>query len=83
MDVILEIVLTMILEGTMEFATEKKIPLFLRVLAAVLLLVLYAGVCGFLIYIGIVNKSRLTIGIALFLAVMVAAAIAWKYKEMK
>lgn len=82
MEVLLEIIMTIILDGSMEAVTEKKIPLFIRIAAAVFLFILYGGFCGFLIYLGIVNKSGLIIGIALFLLVMIAAAIVWKYKKM-
>ncbi|MDE7298293.1 MAG: hypothetical protein K2N94_05630 [Lachnospiraceae bacterium] len=83
MDFIIEFVLTIILEGTMEAVGEKRLPMYVRVIAALLLLVLYFGLGGLLMYEGIKNRSGLIIGIAVFVLVIFAWAVVSKYREIK
>lgn len=79
----MEILLTIIFEGALESITEKKIPWFIRVMAAVGLLSFYIVFGGILIYIGITNSSGIVTGIAVFLLVIVAIVTVKKYREIK
>ena len=83
MDFIIELVLTIILEGTMEAVGEKRLPMYVRVIAALLLFVLYFGLGGLLMYEGIKNRNGLIIGIAVFVLVIFACAVVSKYREIK
>ena len=83
MDFIMELLLSIIFEGALEITTAKKVPMVIRVLAAVGLLTVYIGLGGLFIYIGIINESRVAIGIGIFLLIIVAAVTVQKYKEMK
>lgn len=82
MELIMEILIEIIFEGALESVTEKKFPIFFRVMAAVLLLTVYIGLTGILLYIGINNKSRIVIGIAIALFLTVAIVVVKKYKEI-
>lgn len=82
MDFILEICMEIILEGAETAVTEKKFPFWFRVTAAVFLLLFYMGFVGLLFYIGIRNESIIITGIAVFILVIIAAAIVKKYKEI-
>lgn len=83
MDFIMEIVIGIIFEGALEVTTAKKVPMFIRVLVAVVLLTFYIGFGGIFVYIGIVNKSGVAAGCGVFLLVIVAVVVVRKYKEMK
>lgn len=83
MEFIMEILIEIIFEGALESITEKKIPMFFRVMAAVFLLAVYIGLGGILLYIGIINKSGIVIGIAIGLLLLVAVVAVRKYKEIK
>ena len=83
MDFIIELVLTIIVEGSMEAVGERKLPMFVRVLAALLLFAVYFGLGGLLLYGGIKNENGLIIGIAVFVLVIFAWAVVSKYKEIK
>lgn len=50
MDFIIEILFEIIIEGSMELGSSKKVPLPLRILAAILILVIYLGMGGWFIY---------------------------------
>ncbi len=83
MDLIMEILLELIFEGTLEMVTSKKIPMFIRLLAAVLLLAFYIGFGGVLIYIGIKHKSIVVIICAVVLLLVVWIVTVKKYKEIR
>lgn len=83
MDFILEFLMTLILEGSLEALIEKKIPIFVRVVMAILLLGFYLGFVGILFYIGIKDSSGIIIGIAVFVGLLTAGAAVKKYKEIK
>ena len=82
MDLIMEILLELIFEGTLEMVTSKKIPMFIRLLAAVLLLAFYIGFGGVLIYIGIKHKSIVVIICAVVLLLVVWIVIVYYYMEL-
>lgn len=83
MDFIMEMLISLIFEGALEITTAKKVPMFIRVLAAVGLLTVYIGLGGILIYLGIINRSGIVIGCGALLFVAVAIVTARKYREVK
>jgi len=48
----MELIFEIILEGSLEIWSEKKMPMPIRILAAFILLALYLGFSGFLLFIG-------------------------------
>ncbi len=62
-----EILFEIIVEGSLEASRDKKVPLWIRIIAGLILIAVYGGLVGFLIYEGIrsVNWGLLVIGIAL------------------
>lgn len=83
MEILIELILSIILEGSMELTTERRVPMPIRILLAVLLLAFYIGFCGIVIYSGIKMKNAIIAGIGIFVLVIVAVTVIWKYKEMK
>ena len=69
MEIIFEILFEIIVEGSLEASTDKKVPLWIRIIAGIVLIAVYGGLAGVLIYIGIRNKDwiLLVIGIALLM----------------
>ena len=67
MEVLFKILFEIIVEGSLEASRDKKIPLWIRIIAGIILIAIYGGLVGFLIYEGIrsVNWVLLVIGIAL------------------
>ena len=67
MEVLFEILFEIIVEGSLEASCDKKVPLWIRIIAGLILIAVYGGLVGFLIYEGIrsVNRGLLVIGIAL------------------
>ena len=62
-----EILFEIIVEGSLEASRDKKIPLWIRIIAGIVLIAVYGGLVGFLIYEGIRSMNRIlsVIGIAL------------------
>lgn len=83
MDMILEVILEIVLEGSFELSTDRKVPLPVRILLAVILIALYLGFCGLLLYLGIRESEPVVIAIAVFVFLMCAGAVMWKYRQMK
>ncbi len=77
MEIILEILFELIVEGSIGAVGDKKIPVPIRILAAVFLLLLFGAVVGTLIYIGISEGSWIAIvaGIAI---VLITVFVIWR-----
>lgn len=74
MEEIFEFIFEMIIEGTVELAKSRHVPLPLRILAAVLVVGLYGGVIFLIVWAGLacfhnkeINGGR-TLGVLLFIA---------------
>ena len=67
MEILFEIVFEIIVDGSLKTSTNKKVPLWIRIIAGIVLIAVYGGSAGALMYIGIRNKDwiLLVIGIAL------------------
>ena len=67
MEVLFEILFEIIVEGSLEASRDKKVPLWIRIITGLVLIAVYGGLVGFLIYEGIrsMNWILLVIGIAL------------------
>lgn len=83
MDFVLEFLFEIILEGCLEITEEKKVPLILRILCAVILVIVYGGMVGILLYVGISNQSLLLLFIAVFVASIIPIAFVYKFKKIK
>ncbi len=67
MEFIFEFIFDLIVEGSVEVLGEKKVPVFLRILAGIIVILVYGGIVGLIVYLGISDKSwgLLVIGAAL------------------
>ena len=86
MNVLLDIILDLILDGYLGAASERKIPLPVRVIAAILLIAVYGGLIGFCFYLAIHDKSWIAAAVGiliLFLTVPALIQLFKKYKQRK
>lgn len=83
MDFILELLFEIILEGCIEVTEEKRVPVILRIICASLLILLYCGIVGILLFVAIENKSGLMLFITIFIALIFLFAFVYKYREIK
>ncbi len=88
MEFILELIAEIIFEGTVELSTNKKVPWPLRILACLILLVVYGGLLLLLGYVGVsLIQEGNTVGgaifmlVDLFLAIICVWGLARKYRE--
>ena len=77
MELIFEILFDLIVEGSVEALGEKKVPLVLRIMAALFLIVVFGGLVGVLLFIGISDKNWIVAGIGVLIAFMVGLDV-WK-----
>ena len=75
MEIIFDILFELILEGSVGAVGDKKVPLPLRILAALILMVIFGGLIGGLTYIGISEKNWIVLILGLVIAVAVIAAV--------
>lgn len=52
MEFVIELIFEIIIEGSMEIWSEKKLPMPLRILAAIIFLVFYLGFVGVFLFMG-------------------------------
>ena len=75
MEIILDILFDLIIEGSIGAVGDKKVPLALRILAAVFLTVIFGGLVGVLVYIGIDEKNWIILIIGVVIALAVIGAV--------
>ncbi len=77
LDDFIELILELILDGAIEAAGSKKMPMPVRIILAVVILALIFGVCGLLIYIGIDtgNAGLTVLGTAIAVVFIVLAIV--------
>ena len=75
MDMLIEILLEIIIEGALEASESKKVPMPVRILLAAGVVLIFGAVVGMLIWNGVIRKSLLLIicGV-LFLALVILLA---------
>ena len=85
MDFIVELLMEIILDGTLEVSTmkSKKVPLVVRLLAGIVVLGLYGGLLMAFLYVGIHNQSPVFIGISLVLMIVIIAFFVKFYRTVK
>ena len=86
MDLILEIILDLIIDGYHDAASDRKIPLAVRVIVIILVIAVYGGLTGYCFYLGIHDRSLIALaigGLILFLTVPVIIRLLKKNKQRK
>lgn len=83
MNMIVEVALEFILLGTIDAIPSKKIPMFLRVLLATILLTVYIGLTLLLFVAGIQSKDLKLIFVAGLILFLVAVLILPKVKHIR
>ena len=75
MDMLIEILLEIVIEGSLEAAESKKVPMPVRILLAAGVVLIFGAVVGMLTWNGVIRKSLLLIisGV-LFLALVILLA---------
>jgi hypothetical protein len=77
MELIFGLLFELILDGSMNAATDKKLPVIFRILAAIILTVFYGGLVGLCIFWGIRNKSVALLLLGAFILIITILGI-WK-----
>lgn len=84
MEFVFEFLFELIVEGSLEASTDKKVPWPLRILAAIVLIGVYGGLIGVCFYSGIHDKSwiMLLLGmIILFITALGVRAVFKKHRQ--
>ena len=81
MELIFEILFELIVDGSLNATTDKKVPVIIRIIAAIILIVVYGGLIGLFFFWGIHNKSIALLVIGALILVITVLGI-WKtYKK--
>lgn len=88
MEIILELLFEIIIEGTFELCMSKKVILPIRILLLILLVLIYGAVLGVIAMVGIgmwkdgnVAVALMMLGIDVFLAVVIVYGVVRQYKK--
>lgn len=85
MEFILELVLEIVLDGTVEVikSQSKKVPVFLRFIVSFILVLLSGGIFIGLLWVGIVNNDLIVIGISLCFLIVAMTFLFKAYQGVK
>ena len=83
LDEILQEVLEIVVEGAIDGSMSRRVPLPLRILLGVFIFVIYGGLCGLFVYLGIREDEPVVILIGVLLFILFGGVFAWKYIKMK
>lgn len=83
MDFIFELILEILLEGMVEGASSRKVPLALRILLAAALFVFFGGIVGILFFAAYRSKSVVLFMIAVFVLVLFVWAAVKRIREFE
>ncbi|MBQ8184634.1 MAG: hypothetical protein IJ036_02480 [Lachnospiraceae bacterium] len=83
MELLIEIIFSVIFEGSLELITKKSVPMFIRVLLAFFLTAFSVAISALLFYLGIKNRSIIILIFAVLLSLLFIAAIIALYKKLK
>lgn len=75
------IIAEIVFEGALGAAMEKRVPLWVRILLAFVLLAAYLGLVGLFLYFGIKNKSGFLVALGVFVLVLIGAAVYKTYRK--
>ena len=77
MELIFDILFELIAEGTISAVGDKKVPLPLRIIAAVIIVLIYGTILAVCLYVGISEKNWIGFALAGLITVAIAMAL-WK-----
>lgn len=83
MDFLIELLLEIILEGSFEAVSEKRVPFPIRILLTIVLIVFFVGVFAFLFYLGVKHDVLFMTIIAAILFVLFILGMIKKIKDFK
>ena len=81
MDIIFETLFELILEGSIGAMGNKKVPLPIRIIAAVFLFLLFGALIGGLLYLGISEGNWIMIVIAIVIVLLLGFTIWHTYRK--
>lgn len=83
MSIVIEIILEVILLGTIDAIPSKRVPLIVRVRLAIILLTAYIGLALLMFIAGVQSKNTMLVAVAGIVLFLVAALIFPKLKRIK
>ena len=75
MEIILDILFDLIIEGSMGAVGDKRVPMPLRIAAAAVLILFFGGIVTVLVFIGIKDQNWIIAAVGVLIAVIVVAAV--------
>ncbi len=75
MEFLFDIIFEIIVEGSLELSTTKKVPTILRILAAIVFIAIYGGLIALFFFFGIKNRQPLLILLGIGVSALVVFAV--------
>ena len=83
MEYVIEFLFELIFEGCLEAVGEKKVPLIIRILCAAVLLLVFGGIAGILLYTSIVNESGVLLAFTVFFILLIVFTLIYRINKIK
>ena len=83
MEYVIEFLFELIFEGCLEAVGEKKVPLIIRILCAAVLLLVFVGIAGILLYTSIVNESGVLLAFTVFFILLIVFTLIYRINKIK
>ena len=81
MEFLLELIFSIVFDGCIELASERKVPLPVRIICALLVIAVYLLLGGGLVLIGIFEKQPVISIIGVFILLLMLILCIKKYRE--
>jgi biotin transporter BioY len=82
-DDIFEIVLEIVLEGAVEAAGSRKTPMLVRILLAALILLVFLGTAGLVLWVGMASENAALAVLGIILLALVGIFVFSKVKQFR
>lgn len=83
MEYVIEFLFELIFEGCLEAVGEKKVPLIIRILCAAVLLLVFGGIAGILLYTSIVDESGVLLAFTVFFILLIVFTLIYRINKIK
>lgn len=83
MELILELLVEIVLEGCLNVTEEKKVPMPLRILCGMGFVGFYVGFMVLLLFIALENESMVMLLVTVFVALLVLVVLVYKLQAIR
>jgi len=83
MEFVIELLFEIILDGCIILTEERKVPLIIRIICAIILILIACGLIGILLFLSIQRESIILFLVTCIVAVIYVLAFVYNYRKIK